>query len=254
MHPILAGEPIGNEATGAPSADSGPAPPYHPDERRRRVATRANGLRALAVGTAVLTTAVVAADLRALHRRANSLGPTTEFAIVTRDLPLGTRISGADVRVVSRPIRTVATDALRSPAAAVGRTLAVPLLAGDVVRARALTANNGSGLAGLVPPGHRAVRVRPGDGARPPAGATVDVLTVPDTAYGGSASPALTVAVGATVLAARGEADGEPSVTLLVTSAEAPVVIAAALAGRVGLALAPPPAVEAVGEAPPPGR
>lgn len=238
-------------ATGIPTEPTTTARVPRPDTRGRSLVTRAATFRVVAVGVALLTAIVVGSDLRRLHDRADAFGPPVGIAVAARDLPLGRRLTPADLRIVIRPARAVAADALRSIDAAAGRTLARPLLAGDPVRTRGLASTGRPGIAGLVPVGHRAVRVLPADGSRPPAGTTVDVFAVSDI-LSADARRAAIVAVGATVLGGRTEPDGGTAVTLLVTETEAPAVTAASISGRIGLALAPPPTDPDTVGAPPP--
>ena len=169
---MAATPPLTPTATNASSARSEPSvrPVPRPavDSVRIPSVGRALARRGLAVATAVTTAALVAADLRSLHDRARSLGPEVAVITAARDLPLGTRMTPADFTVVRRPARTLVRDAVLDAARVAGRTLAVPLLAGDVVRARALVPAGRPGLTGLIPAGMRAVRVQPADGSRPP--------------------------------------------------------------------------------------
>jgi Flp pilus assembly protein CpaB len=201
------------------------------------------------------TAHVVTGDLGALHRRAHDLGTDIAVVLAARDLPLGITIGAGDVRVVRRPSTTVSPGALGDPAAAMGRTVAVPLLHDDVVGARHLVA----GINGVVPAGRRAVHVVVKDGFGPPLDSVVDVLATfdPSIATGpGSPGQATVVARGAQVLAPVGARSGqaiEPpaatgrdtsdataaGVTLLVTEPEARSIAYAASIGEVSLALAP---------------
>lgn len=209
--------------------------------------------RILAIGTLLVTVGFVAGGLGDLRRRSRALGTSIGVVVATRDLPLGTRLGTADLRREVRPDRTAPSDAARTSDAVIGRTLAVPLLAGDLVRMRALAPGGLAGLVTLVPPGHRAIRIRPADGSRPPAGATVDLVAVADSAEGFTVGRAPLVVRDAIVLASRSEPDGTTAVTLLVPESAATAVVAAAVAGRIGLALAPPPAAEAADLPPPVG-
>ena len=205
---------------------------------------------AAAIVVMLVTVRVVAGDLGALHRRASSLGADVTVVLAARDLPLGTTLRVGDVHTVRRPSTTVSTDALRDPAGAVGRIVAVGLLRDDVVGARHLVAAGN----GVVPPGRRAVHVVAKDGFQPPPGSVVDVLATYDptiSTVSGSPGQATLVARGAQVLALAGTpqtggtsapADGSGSgsgVTLLVTEREAGSVAYAASIGDVALALAP---------------
>lgn len=220
---------------------------------RAAPALRPLALRILAIGTLLVTAGFVAGGLGDLRRRSRALGTSVGVVVTTRDLPLGTRLRSADLRREVRPARTAPSDAARTSAAVIGRTLAVPLLAGDLVRMRALAPGGLAGLVTLVPPGHRAVRIRPTDGSRPPAGATVDLVAVADSAAGPTPGTATSVVRGAVVLASRSEPDGTTAVTVLVPESAAAAVVAAAVAGRIGLALAPPPATEVADRPPPVG-
>jgi pilus assembly protein CpaB len=207
---------------------------------------------AAAIVVMLVTVRVVAGDLGALHRRASSLGADVTVVLAARDLPLGTTLGIGDVHTVRRPSTTVSTDALRDPAIAVGRIVAVGLLRDDVVGARHLVAAGNA----IVPTGRRAVHVLVKDGFQPPPGSVVDVLATYDptiSTVSGSAGQAALVARGAQVLALAGAAQtgdtGAPAdgagagsgsgVTLLVTEREARSVAYAASIGDVALALAP---------------
>ncbi len=200
----------------------------------------------IGVGTAF----TVATDLTALHDRARALGPVEEVMIATREVPLGVTIEPADLAAVDRHRSTVPDDALHSPGAAVGHTVVVPLVPGAVVQAAHLAPADRDGVAGIVPPGRRAVRITPADGARPEPGTVVDVLAALDPSLVGATNRAIAVARGARVLAvdelggAAGEyaANGASGVTLLVTEDEAYDLAFAAANGVLSLAVAPPEA------------
>ncbi len=196
------------------------------------------------------TVRVVAGDLGALHRRAHAFGPDVPVVLAARDLALGATVRPGDLRVVHRPANTVGADALRDPAAAAGRIVAVALLRDDVVGARHLVADASD----AVPDGRRAVHVVVKDGFQPPVGAVVDVLAAYDPAIAaGAGTPgrATVVARGARVLALASPpadlpaATGEnadpagPGVTVLVSEDEARAVAYAAAIGEVTLSLAP---------------
>src|SRR5438128_11861029 len=52
----------------------------------------------------------VGGDLTALHNRARTLGADVPVVLAARDLPLGTKITRADLRIVKPPASTVAAD------------------------------------------------------------------------------------------------------------------------------------------------
>jgi pilus assembly protein CpaB len=218
---------------------------------------------AAAIIVMLATARVVTSDLGALHRRAHDLGADVAVVLAARDLPLGTTVAPADVRVVHRPSTTVPVDALHDPSAAVGRIVAVALLRDDVVGDRHLVAAGAAsadagaaapGINGVVPEGRRAVHVVVKDGFAPPIGAVVDVLATfdPSIAVGaGSPGRATVVARGARVLATIGTAENGGSgtdasgtsgsgVTLLVSDSEAAAVAYAGSIGEIALALDPP--------------
>jgi len=205
---------------------------------------------AAAVVVMLLTARVVTDDLGSLHRRARSLGADVTVVLAARDLALGATLAPSDLRIVRRPSTTMAADALRDPAAAVGHVVAVAMVRDDVVSARHLVTRSG----GLVPDGRRAMHVIVKDGFQPPTGSVVDVLATYDPSVagaGGTSGRASVVAHGAQVLTLAGStptADSSGStgtdtsgagVTLLVTEAEARSVAYAASVGDVALALAP---------------
>lgn len=209
---------------------------------------------ALALLVATATAWTVGSDLAALHRRARELGPPRPVVIAARDLPLGARVGAADLRTVDRHASTVPDRTLRDPSEAIGRVVAVPVLAGALVTGRHLAAADRPGTDGLVAPGTRAVHLRTQDGLRPRPGAVVDVLATLDPGLAGETTVgppggAVTVASAARVLAVD-EGDGATDasydaaaaggVTLLVTEREARTLAFAAANGVLMLALAPP--------------
>lgn len=207
---------------------------------------------AVAVVVAVLTAWTVGSDVAALHRRARDLGAPRTAVVAARDVPLGATLRARDLRAVTRHASTVPAGTLDDPSDAVGRVIAVPLLADAFVTERHLAAAERSGVDGLVAPGTRAVNVRTDDGLRPRPGSVVDVLASVDPGLTGGtgvgAHGAVTVASGALVLAADDSgppddpyaAGGTGGVTLLVTEREARTLAFAAANGVLMLALAPP--------------
>ncbi|HUI48183.1 MAG TPA: Flp pilus assembly protein CpaB [Acidimicrobiia bacterium] len=207
---------------------------------------------AAAVLVILATLRVVGGDLGSLHRRAHDLGADVPVVLAARDLPTGTTIGAADVRVVHVPSKTVTPDALHDPATAIGRIVAVALVRDDVVGARHLV----DAVNGVVPDGDRAVHVVVKDGFQPPPGSVVDVLATYDPALAGAghvSGQSVVVARGARVLSLSGapgsganaaastdavDATGA-GVTLLVSEAEARSVAYAASIGEVSLAIAP---------------
>jgi Flp pilus assembly protein CpaB len=201
---------------------------------------------------AVLTAAVVATDLAALHRRASGLGPLRPVAAAVRDLPAGTMIGDGDVTARSVHRSQLPADAM-SPAQARGRVVAVPVVRGAFVVDRNLAPRRRTGLDGAIPPGMRALRIVVRDALRPPVGSSVDVLVTfePGSSAASGAAPTVVAARGVLVLgtddapAAFEKGGGQRTgpglgVTLLVMKDDAPRLAFAAAAGVVTLTLVPP--------------
>ena len=191
---------------------------------------------------AVITIVVVFSDLATLHRRARDFGAPRPVLVAAHDLPLGATLGASDVREISRYAAATPANAVVDVDDAVGRVVAVPVLAGSVLLEPHLTERDRDGLSGLVPFGYRAVRIRPDDGLRPPVGAVVDALVALDPTLSDRREGQI-VARAARVLAVEADddalADGA-GVTLLVTEDEARGLAFAAANGVLTLALAPP--------------
>src|SRR6476620_4405331 len=96
----------------------------------RRRSPRALALWGAAAVVAVVTAAVVAGDLAALHRRAADLGPEVDAVVATRDLPVGHAVASGDLASRSRQRSQLPSEALTDRAALLGRIVAVPVLDG----------------------------------------------------------------------------------------------------------------------------
>jgi len=201
----------------------------------------------LATIVVALTTArVVAGDLATLHRRAATLGPQRRVVLAAHDLDVGQTVTARDVVTDVRYAKEIPPEAITSTADAIGRVVAVPVLAHAVFFAHHLASADRSGIDGIVPAGERAVHVTPADGFRPPRGAIVDVLAAFDptaVVVDGAGDSAVIVASGARVIAVDDRTttdDANAGVTLLVTESEARVLAFAAANGDLTLAIAPP--------------
>ena len=202
------------------------------------------GALVVAAGTATL----VASDLAALHRRAQSLGNERGAVVATRALTLGDVITPADVRARAIHSSQLPAGVLPEVSDAVGRVVVVAVVKGGFVANANLAPRRRDGLDGALPPGTRAMRVVVHDTVRPRAGAAVDVLASFES-IGADGLPARSdgqatlVAPGVSVLAvedvhtAEGDALG---VTLLVSPRQARALGFASTHGRVALALVPP--------------
>jgi Flp pilus assembly protein CpaB len=200
-----------------------------------------------AVLVAFGTARVVASDLATLHRRAEELGRVHTIVVAARDLPLGASVAPADV-TTAQLAGAVPERALTDADDAVGRTVAVPLVADAPVLAGNLAPRDRTGLDGLVPPNMRAVRIDADDGLVPEPGEVVDVLATfdPSIVVGGG-EPTLAVARAALVVRVHHADDGSgfpaaggAGITLLVTDDEAHRLAFAAANGVLTVALAPP--------------
>ncbi|GAA4360090.1 Flp pilus assembly protein CpaB [Angustibacter luteus] len=162
---------------------------------------RGHGLRRwLAAGCAAAATAV------ALGTLAPDPRPGVPVLVAARDVPAGAALQDGDLDVVRRPATEVPAQALTSTDAAVGRVVAAPLRAREVLTRSRLV---GRSLLAARPAGDVMVPVRMADGAASALltpGSRVDVLVAaPDQ------PAARTVARGATVLAVPGAASSGAS-------------------------------------------
>ena len=206
-----------------------------------RRSPRALGLWAGAVALAVVTGAVVAGDLAALHRRAGTLGPEESVVVARGALPLGTTITPADVTSRRVHASQLPAGVLHDVDDAVGRIVAVPVVADAFVHGANLAPRGRTGLDGALPEGTRAVRITVEHGLHPNAGSAVDVYVSyasgTDTLGTGrtTGASATLVAAGAVVLDTS--TDG---VTLLVDADRAAALADASARGTLFLALVPP--------------
>src|SRR5439155_20177054 len=152
------------------------------------------------------------------------------------DLDIGQTVIARDLVTEVRYGKEIPPEAITSISDAVGRVVAVPVLAHAVVFAHHLASAARSGIDGIVPAGERAVHVTPADGFRPPRGAIVDVLAAFDptaVVVDGARDSAVIVASGARVIEVDGATtdDTNAGVTLLVSESEARVLAFAAANG-----------------------
>ena len=214
-----------------------------------RRSPRALALWGAALLVAVVTAAIVAGDLAALHRRAADLGPELSAVVATRDLSVGTVLSAGDVATKKVRRSQLPGVVVTDPDRIVGRVVAVPVLEGAFLATRNVAPRHRTGLDGVVPRGMRAMRVVVTDAIEPRPGAAVDVLATYDPS--GSATVAnddttIVIAGGVTVLGTdrRGGSGsgraGATGVTLLVDPDQATALADAQANGVVTLALVPP--------------
>jgi len=215
--------------------------------------------RLILLGAAMAILAgVVASLLQQVVSGGNASGVATrELAVAARDLPSGHQIVADDLTVAAVPAGGTARTGFPSPAIAVGRTLTLPLSAGQALREEDL-APRGSGatIASQLPRGYRAITValrEPGPGVVLYPGAVVDVLATVDLPgrTGGQRETVTrtvlegirVVAVNEETLGGRGEATErrtagrKPTVTLAVRPEQAAQLELAGARGTIGIAL-----------------
>jgi Flp pilus assembly protein CpaB len=211
-----------------------------------RRSPRALALWGAAAAVAVVTAAVVAGDLAALHRRAADLGPEVQAVVATRDLAVGHVLAARDLSSRSVHRSQLPPGVVTDGRAVLGRVVAVPVLDDAYLVQRSVAARRRTGLDGVVPVGMRAMRVVVTDALTPGVGAAVDVLATYDPSSSGEEGGTILVAAGVTVLGTdrRGGSGagrtGAAGVTLLVDPDQAAALADAQTNGVVTLALVPP--------------
>lgn len=203
------------------------------------------GLIALVLG-GFLATSVY----RNLQSRTNASNPAgADVVVAARDIQIGTRIGGGDVKLVRFPAAELPGGVFSSPSKVVGRGAILPIAKGEFLLPNKLAAeNSGTGLPSLIPPGMRAVSVRVNDVVAVAGfvipGTRVDVLLT-GTPAGGKEPVTTTVLENALVLAAgqrlehspAGDPQTVPVITLQVTPDDAQKLTLATSEGRIQLAL-----------------
>jgi Flp pilus assembly protein CpaB len=189
-----------------------------------------------------VTAAIAALQVSALEQRAaaqrSSWGATELVAVAAVDLGPGDVFGPGDATVEQWPVAVVPDGALGE--VPVGRVVTAPVVAGEAVVERRLAPAGLSGVAALVPEGHRAIAVPSsvggfGSGAPPlEPGDRVDVLATFDVTDGGS-PPTAPVAEQVLVVDVDGEGG---TVTVAVPTGAAPRVAFAVARATVTLALA----------------
>jgi pilus assembly protein CpaB len=173
------------------------------------------------------------------------LAPSTPPGVVVlraaHDLSAGTPLSAADVVRAELPPGAAPDGVVRDPAAVLGRLLAAPVRRGEPLTDVRLA---GAGLLGSSDDDLLAVPVRLADAATAAllhAGDRVDVLAAATVA--GAPAQAQVVVEGAQVLAVPASAADSGDGALVVLAADAQVarrLAAAAVSGRLSVALRPP--------------
>jgi Flp pilus assembly protein CpaB len=191
---------------------------------------------ALVVGAVFAARAV--GDLDRLHDRARAGGRPVTVVVAAHDLTYGVVVAPGDLALETVPADLAGDGTVRTPGAAVGRVVAVPVLAGAVVTERHLAAPDRTGLADVLPADRRLMRVVAGASVRVRAGDLVDVIAVAE------AASAAFVVQGVEVAAVdTDDPTGDPAVTLSVTPDDALALADAGARGVLTVVLAPPEAV-----------
>ncbi len=180
-----------------------------------------------AVTLALVTGLFVAGVVGDAEARAARFGVLRRVPVAGRDLAAGALLRAGDIRVVAVPAALLPEGPVaRAPA---GRTVIVPLTAGEVILASKVAPSGLHGVAALLHSGERALAVPNGAGTPPLSiGDRVDVLSTAS-----DSGDTVVVASGARVLAVD-----ERAIAVAVLPDDAPGVAAALATATVTLALA----------------
>lgn len=206
--------------------------------RARRALARTVVRRVVVLGLAVVTGLVVVSLVSSAEAARQRWGRARPVAVATRDLAPGEVIDGSAVEVRRLPEAAVSPDALAEPPA--GSVVRQPVVAGEALVPERLAPQGLTGVAALVPPGHRALALPIGPLAIPPLtlGDLVDVLAVLPVAQDDLPGRAADEPSFPLVEAARVVDVGEQSITVAVPELDAPRVAWVLANGAVVLALA----------------
>jgi Flp pilus assembly protein CpaB len=206
--------------------------------RARRALARTVVRRAVVLGLAIATGLVVISLVSSAEAARQRWGRARPVAVATRDLAPGDVVDGSTVEVRRLPEAAVSPGALAEPPA--GSVVRQPVVAGEALVAERLAPQGLTGVAALVPAGHRAVAVPIDPLAVPPltVGDLVDVLAVvpmaaddqPGQSAAGPSFPLVEAAVVVDV--------GEQSISVAVPEPDAPRVAWVLSNGSIVLALA----------------
>jgi Flp pilus assembly protein CpaB len=146
--------------------------------RARRALARTVVRRAVVLGLAIVTGLVVVTLVSSAEAARQRWGRARPVAVATRDLSPGDPVDDSAVEVRRLPEAAVAAGALAEPPS--GSVVRQPVAAGEALVPQRLAPQGLTGVAALVPAGHRAVAIPIGPLAAPPltTGDLVDVLAV----------------------------------------------------------------------------
>lgn len=153
-------------------------PPSVLSVRLRRTMARPVTRRAIAVAVAAVTGVTVTTQARAADAARSRWSDTRAVAVARHDLHPGERLDAEDAEVRELPAEAVAASAMGAPP--VGVVVRYPIAAGEPLVAERLGAEGLTGVAALLPPGHRAVAIPIGPLGAPPVavGDAVDVVAI----------------------------------------------------------------------------
>lgn len=206
--------------------------------RARRALARTVVRRAVVLGLAIVTGLVVISLVSSAEAARQRWGRARAVAVATRDLTPGDVIDASTVEVRRLPDAAVSRGALAEPP--IGSVVRQPVVAGEPLVAERLAPQGLTGVAALVPAGHRAVAVPIGPMAAPPLaiGDLVDVLAVVPLVAEEQPPPSGDAPSFPLVEAAAVVDVGEQSITIAVPETDAPRVAWVLTNGSVVLALA----------------
>ncbi|HEY3140667.1 MAG TPA: SAF domain-containing protein [Acidimicrobiales bacterium] len=203
--------------------------------RFRRFAARRSARRALVVAVAVTSGLAAAWLIDAAGEARGRWGPTRTVVVARHDLQPGDVVRPGAVTQRKLPDAAVARSALADiPAGAVVRQ---PVAAGEPLIPERLAPQGVTGVAALVPEGHRAVAIPVGPTGAPPLriGDHVDLLAI--LPMGDEDTHNLPYPLVERALVVDVDRDGQ-AVAVAVPEADAPVVAATLTQGVVVLSLA----------------
>jgi pilus assembly protein CpaB len=178
--------------------------------------------------------------------------PGVDIVVAVKDLQVGAKLEDGDIRLARFPQSVIPPGAFTKKAPVVGRGVVLPVSKGEfILPSKLASANAGSGLPSLIPPGMRAVSVRVNDvvsvaGFVQP-GSRVDVLATGNQG-GGNDRQTTTVLENVAVIAVgknlernpNGDTQTAPVITLLVSPDDGQRLTLASQEGRIQLALRNP--------------
>jgi Flp pilus assembly protein CpaB len=206
--------------------------------RARRALARTVFRRAVVLGLAIITGLVVVTLVSSAEAARQRWGRARPVAVATRDLSPGDPVDDSAVEVRRLPEAAVAPGALAEPPS--GSVVRQPVAAGEPLLPQRLAPEGLTGVAALVPAGHRAVAIPIGPLAAPPltTGDLVDVLAVVPALVEERPRPPADEPSFPLVEAAAVVDVGEQSIAVAVPEADAPRVAWVLTNGSVVLALA----------------